>query len=130
MTSSAVSIPLVVAAIAIYPLAVSGAMNSFADVFFALALTEQVSVLALVFAVVFAAVAITGVNSIGSDNNYNKMKKKQLDIQYPLAEISELTTEAEKFKCMYPMLREDCLSELRDQHELQPEALEIGRAHV
>ena len=122
MTSSAVSIPLVIAAIAVYPLAVNGALNSFADVFFALALSEQAAVLALVFAVVFAAVAVTGANRNGSGGSNNKMK--QVDIQYPLADISEFTTEADKFKCMYPMLREDCLSELRDQHELQPEALE------
>ena len=123
MTSSAVSIPLVVAAIAIYPLAVGGALDTFANVFFALSVPEQAAVLALVFAVVFAAAAIAGTANDSNDNK-NNSNKKQIPIEYPLAEISQLTTEAEKFKCLYPMLREDCLSELRDQHELQPEALE------
>ncbi|KAI2504349.1 FPP-GGPP synthase [Fragilaria crotonensis] len=125
MASSAVSIPLLVAAIATYPLAAGGAFTSFADIFFALAIQEQAAVLALVFSVIFAAVAITGVNSTGSnDNSTNSNNKKNVDIQYPLAEISQLTTEADKFKALYPTLREDCLTELRDQHELKSEALE------
>jgi farnesyl diphosphate synthase len=128
MASSAVSIPLLVAAIATYPLAVGGAFTSFADIFFALTIQEQAAVLALVFSVIFAAVAITGVSATGSNDNSssssNNNNNKNVDIQYPLAEISQLTTEADKFKCVYPMLREDCLSELRDRHELKSEALE------
>lgn len=129
LVQSAVGIPLVVAAIALYPLTAGGsssAFSSFADLFFSLALTEQVASLALLFSVVFCAVAVSGSRSSTATTttaSASPQSASQSQYQYPLAEIRKHTTEADKFKCLYPMLRDDCLSELTQEHELKPEAL-------
>ena len=123
LVSSAVGIPLLVSAVALYPLTAGGsssAFSSFADLFFGLALAEQVAALALLFSVVFCAVAVSG---SGPTAPQGKPAEPVHSYDYPLAEIRKHTTEADKFKCLYPMLRDDCLTELSQQHELKTEAL-------
>eukprot|EP00545_Synedropsis_sp_CCMP1620_P007100 CAMPEP_0119007456 /NCGR_PEP_ID=MMETSP1176-20130426/3022_1 /TAXON_ID=265551 /ORGANISM="Synedropsis recta cf, Strain CCMP1620" /LENGTH=430 /DNA_ID=CAMNT_0006959613 /DNA_START=13 /DNA_END=1305 /DNA_ORIENTATION=- len=121
--STSITIPVVVAAIALYPLTKSNAFDSFADIFFGLSSVEQVSILALLFATVFGAVALTSSTS----NNSGARKQTPAHYKpsiYPLTQVAKLTTEKDQFKALYPLLREEILTSLEKEHELLPEALD------
>jgi len=111
--SSALVIPVAIASVAFFQL--SDKLDGAASSFFDLSVVEQVSLLALIFSVIFAAVSL-------SHMGYSK-QSKTIQKDYPIAEMSQKLSDKDKFKCLFPMLREEMLQHLKN-NDLPQEAID------
>ena len=113
MLSGALVYPVVIASVAFFQL--SDRLDEAAVAFFAFSVVEQFSVLALVFSIIFAAVALS------HHLMYQSVKKVHKD--YPIDEMSLKLSDKDKFKCLFPMLRDEMLQHMKD-NDLPQEALD------
>jgi farnesyl diphosphate synthase len=111
------ALPVGLIAIASYRVAdkLDGAVHTF----FAMTVEEQLSLLGIVFGVVFAAVAVSHAQ-IGS--SVGGIASGRSRTEYPLLEISQASTDLDKFNCLYPVLREEILQQMQS-NEMPPAAL-------
>ena len=128
-----IGIPVVIAALAFVPL--RDRYEEFAHYFFtSLQVTEQVALLALLFAVMFAAIGISqamsedGADGDDEDGNYDSLHGSSVasktlsigdntanpikKINYPLHEMNQAHSDRSKFTVLYPWLREAILTSL------------------
>jgi farnesyl diphosphate synthase len=113
-----------IAAISLYPLVVRGdALSQCANLFFGWSVVEQMSLLALLFATVAAVVSLAS-PSDASKRQSSHRHRNYKPPEYPLQQISTLRTEQEQFKALYPLLRDEILILLQEEHELAPETIE------
>jgi farnesyl diphosphate synthase len=122
MSSSSVGIPVAVGAIALYFLA--DQLDGVTQSYFALTVVEQTSVLVVIFAVIFAAVAASQQQGKATPANINQAKINKSK-NYPLKEIAAAQTDTEKFKCLFPMLRQELLESMKTKNEMSDEALSM-----
>jgi farnesyl diphosphate synthase len=121
-----VAIPVAVAAAALIPL--WPILDRVAAAFFAeLTLVQQGSVLALIFAVIFASLATA--SSLKSTESPMVPPRPSTNANighsnYPLKQVQAATTDLDKFKCLFPMLKDEILVHLQTQHELCDEAVD------
>lgn len=106
--------------------------DEFVEYFFqSLTQQEQVALLALIFAVMFAAVGISGLSG-GSKEGSNPDEDNQLSLfsnsskvpSYPLHELNQALSDRAKFACLYPWLRDSILDCMKDTNEIPESALE------
>jgi farnesyl diphosphate synthase len=124
----ALAIPVAVAAGALIPL--WPILDRVAAAFFAeLTTVQQGSVLALIFAVIFASVATA--QSLQSTESSMVLARTLTTTartagrpNYPLAEVEAVTSDLDKFKCLFPMLKDEILVHLQTEHELCDEAVD------
>ena len=109
----------VVAGAAIQTLHTSGALDTLTDGFFALDTAQQVSLLALVFCIIFGAVSFA--QQLGGGSKASRKQSKPVD--YPLEEIHNAETEKAKFQCLYPILKRELLTHL-ELNAMPAEAIE------
>mmetsp|Transcript_32544 Transcript_32544/g.37908 ORF Transcript_32544/g.37908 Transcript_32544/m.37908 type:complete len:431 (+) Transcript_32544:80-1372(+) len=116
------SIPAVISGVAIYQLISSGTLDILTAGYFNLPIPSQVAILAILFATVFIAVSISQfiepATSI-KDHDHDHTPPKH----YPLTELSKCANDKQKFMTIFPMLRDEMLSHMKN-NEMIPEALE------
>ena len=117
MSLSTFAVPVVIAAAALYQL--SDQYDSAVAAFFAFTPAEQMSLLALLFAVIFAAVGASQSITVGSSSSSSKITKN-----YPVNEITAAQTDKEKFQCLFPMIRDELLDSMREKNEMKDEAVD------
>jgi farnesyl diphosphate synthase len=112
--ASSVGIPVAIATIALYQLA--DKLDVATETIFAMSLVQQMSLLVLIFGVIFGAVAASKQQPVHST-------KKIVKRNYPLDAISKAPNDAEKFKCLFPMLRQELLDNMVTKNEMNEEAV-------
>lgn len=123
----AVAIPAAIAAVALSQL--SPIWEDTVAAFFKLENNQQIAFMALLFAVIFGAVAfaMSLVGLASGNNNPNPFVacfRTPTTPDYPLAEIEKATTEKAKFEALFPMLKDQILEYLTTENELLSEASE------
>jgi hypothetical protein len=86
--------------------------------FFALTVVEQMSLLAIVFAVVLGAVSLSAMLEDATPAASTSTKT------YPLAELNKATTDKDKFVALNPSCRKELLECMEKQNEMDDEALQ------
>ena len=118
------SIPLVVTAISFLHISSSGALDILSEGFFQLPIITQISLLAILFAIVFVAVDISHfLDPNAHDHHHDHDPPASKTISYPTAEIAAAQTDKDKFMAVYPMLREEMLEHMA-ANEMPDDALE------
>lgn len=93
---------------------------------------EQLAILALIFAVVFAATGLSNAGGHGGDTdeempagasvlNNNSQNKA---IRYPLHEMNQALSDRAKFACIYPWLRDSILDHMRETNDMPESSLD------
>lgn len=123
MSSSSVGIPVAIGSIALYFL--SDQLDGFTQSYFALTVVEQTAVLIVIFAVIFATTAASQQQGKATPANI-KAAKHNKKVNYPLTAIAEATTDTDKFKCLFPMLRQELLDSMKIKNEMPDEALQMA----
>jgi farnesyl diphosphate synthase len=124
---TAVAIPVAVQTIGIPVLLVSAAafqiahrLDDMAAAFFSFSLVEKLSVLTILFSLVFAAVATSHSVSVGGDVFSSSSSSSM--IPYPLDAIQAATTDKDKFLSLYPLIKEQMLTHLSCVDDMPQEA--------
>jgi farnesyl diphosphate synthase len=101
------ALPIGIVAIASYRVAdkLEGAVQAF----LAMTFQEQLSLLGLLFGVVFAAVSVSHVQILQIGSGAATRAKAD----YPLLEIAQASTDLDKFNCLYPALRDEITQHMR-----------------
>jgi hypothetical protein len=111
--SSISPIPGLVAATSLFFLANSGCISTIITVFLEqLSVPEQISLLSLLFALVYFAVDIAlfiGPSSVTGEANHGDHSPP---FQYPISEMATCKDDREKFTLIYPVLRDDIITQL------------------
>jgi farnesyl diphosphate synthase len=123
MSSSSVGIPVAVGAIALYFL--SDQLDGVTQSYFAMTVVEQTSVLVVIFAVIFAAVAASQQQGKATPANIHQAKVNT-QRKYPLTEIAAASSDTEKFKCLFPVLRRELLESMSTKNEMSEEAVQMA----
>jgi farnesyl diphosphate synthase len=125
---TAVAIPVAVQTIGIPVLLVSAAafqiahrLDDMAAAFFSFSLVEKLSVLTILFSLVFAAVATSHSVSVGGDV-FSSSSSSSSMIPYPLDAIQAATTDKDKFLSLYPLIKEQMLTHLSCVDDMPQEA--------
>jgi farnesyl diphosphate synthase len=128
--TTALGIPLLIAAVAVVQLKDNVLEVAAYEFFHRLSLAEQMSVLALLFATVFGSVVIAtaatqaitaAAASSTTAGAVSPISKKKTAIAYPLDEIAAADNDMDKFKALFPTLKEEILTYLVDENELLDE---------
>jgi len=114
------TVPSIITAIAATQLVSSGTFETLTVGFFSLPILSQVSLFAILFSIVFIAVAIS--QFLDPDDHNHSHDPPPTPINYPLKAISAATTERDRFLALYPHIRTEILTHLSSTHELIPEA--------
>ena len=64
------------------------------------------------------------VEHIDANSNHAAAYRKKNKKQYPLTEMAKFKSDKDKFKCLYPMLRDEMLQHMRVHNEMPDEAVE------
>lgn len=120
--------------IAIATFRVSDKLDAAAHAFWSFTLSEQLSLLTLIFGVIFAAVSTSHLKlllaassssaSLGSTSTSPALPSRP---EYPLLAMSQVQTDLDKFNCLYPMLRDEVLLQLQHDNEMPQAALDWCR---
>ena len=86
-----------------------------------LSLPQQVSIFALFFIVIFVSVTAIASN-IGTGRSRSVAVKRSTD--YPLAAIEAAPNDTEKFKCLFPIIKQDILQYIKSENELCDEGIQ------
>lgn len=123
-SQTAVAVPVAIQSIGIPVILLSAAafqithrINDMAAAFFSYNLIEQVSVLTILFSVIFAAVS----TSHNGDMIFGS-RASSPSIPYPLQAIQAAETDKDKFLTLYPLLKQQMLSQLSSIDEMPSEA--------
>jgi farnesyl diphosphate synthase len=121
---STLGIPIAIAAIALSQL--SPVLDQVSAAFFEqLSAVQQMSALALLFALIFAAVASsTFATGSRSSSRARFGRRRTQTPNYPVQEIQAASTDADKFKALFPMLKDEILEYLKTENELCNEAVD------
>jgi farnesyl diphosphate synthase len=93
--------------------------DSFTSFFFGLELAEQLGFLGIIFSFVFLATSLS--HSEGS--TYSSGNSSFPAAEYPIKEMEKAKDEKERFKAVYPMLRDELIDHM-ESHNLPQESLE------
>ena len=138
-----VALPLALVAVTSYQLRDS--LNEFADYFLAAKLADQASFLTLLFASLFGVLALALALLVEDDDDLMNKKKKKTDessvvepgsrflfatptltrpkLKYPFQALKEAKTDKERMLAMYPMLRDEMIAHMKENNEMNDEAL-------
>ena len=125
-SQTAVAIPVAVQSIGIPVLLLSAAafqithrINDMAAAFFSYNLVEQVSVLTILFSLIFAAVS----TSHNGDMIFSSLKPSTStsSIPYPLDALSAAQTDKDKFLTVYPLIKQQMLTQLNSVDQMPEE---------
>ncbi|GKY94533.1 hypothetical protein MPSEU_000419000 [Mayamaea pseudoterrestris] len=130
-SQTAVAVPVAIQSIGIPVILLSAAafqvthrLNDMAAAFFSYSLVEQVSVLTILFSIIFAAVS----TSHNGDLLLNAFKSPSASsgssIPYPLQAIQAAATDKDKFLAVYPLLKQQMLQQLSSVDEMPTETTE------
>jgi len=131
MTSIVQTVALPVAVIAIASFNVAPHLDHAVSVFLTqYTLSDQLSFLAILFSIVFAAVSTSQQATFGSSPAFlsiggNSGAKTAKD--YPLLDIEKASTDKDKFMAMYPTLRDDILRHMEEDNDMTDHALDWCR---
>ena len=115
---------MVITAVALFQMSSSGVLDILREGFFQLSIITQIAVLSILFSVVFFVVDISHFLGPGEpDHHHDHDHDPPKTIEYPLAEIAEAETDKDKFKAVYPMLRDEMLEHMT-ANEMPKEAVE------
>lgn len=114
------TIPTVITGISLAQLISSGTFDTVASGLFSLPILSQISLFAILFSIVFLAVAIS--QFLDPDEHHHSHDPPPAPIKYPLSAISAATNERDRFLALYPHIRGEILAHLSSTHELIPEA--------
>ncbi|CAJ1961907.1 unnamed protein product [Cylindrotheca closterium] len=122
MSSSSINIAAALMAVSALPLASKAGeiADSLTSFFFGLELAEQLGLLGILFSIVFLISSL-----VGSGTSYVPDDVGST-INYPIADIEKASNEKERFKAVYPMLR-DQMMEHMNTHKLPGESVEWVR---
>lgn len=126
-------VPVLIAAITILQL--NDILDTWTTAFFGYTTSQQMAVLGLIFSVIFGCLAIAAAASapfpssrssvIGSSSS--AVSQVTAKIRYPLDAIAAADSDKEKFKALYPSLRDEILECIKTENELLPEAVDWVR---
>jgi farnesyl diphosphate synthase len=105
----------------IYQLQASGTLVVVVRGFLSLGVTEQISLLALLVLLVLWAVSLSQQESSSTGTSTSSIPEQMID--YPLKEISHASNEKEMFKCLYPLLKDEIITHLKE-NSMPDEAVE------
>ena len=118
---------------ALFPLSASGgALDTMVTSFFGYSALEQLSLLALVFSVIFTAVTLSHAvdsgyktTTITANETVDETSETFVDAtKYPLEEMKACEGVKDKFKCVFPLLREEILVHMKEHNEMTDEAVD------
>lgn len=116
------SIPIIIASVAAFRLSSSSVLSDITESFFDIEILDQIAVLSLLFALVFAAVTLSKqITPVSEGNHHHEHSPPP---EYPLEELKSLTTEKEKFLCLFPTLRDSIAKHMAEKHEMPSEAVD------
>lgn len=119
----ALAIPLALLGAALAPL--SKRLTLFADLFFDdFDIQEQVALLLVLFSIIYGTVTI-GISLTTTTTRSLSLVNQEKT--YPLDEMAAAETDTAKFLCLYPMLRDEILHHLKEEQELNTEAVDWCR---
>jgi farnesyl diphosphate synthase len=122
------TIPATIAAASYFYLWSSGSLEVFNDGFFQLPMTTQLSLLAILFSIVFLAVDISNfIDPYARNHSHHHHDEPPQTISYPIAEIAKADNDMDKFLAVYPMLRDEMLEHMAEQNEMPKEAIDWCR---
>jgi farnesyl diphosphate synthase len=113
-----VGIPIAIAAIALYQLA--DKLDGATEAFFAMPIMQQTSLFVLIFSVIFGAVSASQQQP---EKSSVKKVVKAKNCHYPLDAIAKAPDDLSKFKCLFPMLRQELLDSMTTNNEMNEEAV-------
>jgi farnesyl diphosphate synthase len=111
-----------IAIVAVASLQVGTQLDDAVAHFFSLTVVEQMSLLAIVFAVVLGAVSLSTMLKLEDATPFTFTSTSTKT--YPLAELNKATTDKDKFVALYPSLRKELLDCMKNQNEMDDEALD------
>lgn len=117
-------IPSTIVAISLAQLMTSGSFDVVTEGFFALPISSQISLLSILFALVFLAVGISQFLDPDAHDHHDHDTPPPSIIEYPIDEIQNATTDRDKFLALYPQLKQELTDHLKTKHELNDEALQ------
>ena len=88
-----------------------------------LSLPQQVSIFALFFIVIFVSVTAIASN-IGTGTGRSRSVTVKRSTDYPLAAIEAAPNDTEKFKCLFPIIKQDILQYIKSENELCDEGIQ------
>eukprot|EP00979_Chaetoceros_neogracilis_P003258 scaffold576_cov146-Chaetoceros_neogracile.AAC.10 len=105
------TIPAVIAAVAYFHLLSSGTLSLITDGFFSIPVSTQIALLSILFAIVFLAVDLSLFLDPHAHDHHDDHDPPPYQ-NYPLEQISNATSDKEKFLAVYPMLRDQMLAHM------------------
>ncbi len=88
-----------------------------------LSLPQQVSIFALFFIVIFVSVT-TIASNVGTGAGRSRSVTVKRSTDYPLAAIEAAPNDTEKFKCLFPIIKQDILQYIKSENELCDEGIQ------